>query len=195
MRVSREQAALNRARIVEVAARLFREKGYDGIGVADLMKGAGLTHGGFYGHFDSKEDLLAEACAKALEGSVERWQRIAEQNSPQAALDKIAHSYLSPDHRDHPGLGCSVTALGADIARLGQPAREALTGGVKGQLAVLEKLLPGDDAAERRRAAVASYAAMVGAMVLARAVEDPALSEEFMQVTMDAVLGQASLDS
>ena len=70
-----------------------------------------------------------------------------------------------------------------------------MTGGVKGQLAVLEKLLPGDHAAERRRAAVASYAAMVGAMVLARAVEDPALSEEFMQVTMDAVLGQASLDS
>jgi len=195
MRVSREQAALNRARIVEVAAKLFREKGYDGIGVADLMKGAGLTHGGFYGHFESKEDLLAEACAKALEGSVERWEHIAECKSPQEALDKIAHSYLSPDHRDHPGLGCSVTALGADIARLGPPARAALTGGVKGQVAVLEKLLPEPDEAERRRAALVAYASMVGAMMLARAVDDPALSEEFMQATMGAVLDRAPLDS
>src|ERR1700740_2198683 len=114
MKVSREQVALNRERIVETAARLFREKGYDGIGVADLMKGAGLTHGGFYGHFASKEDLLAQACAQAMEPAVGRWQAAAQEH-PDTALEKIVHSYLSARHRDHPGRGCSVTALGADV--------------------------------------------------------------------------------
>jgi len=190
MRVSREQAAQNRARIVEVAAKLFREKGYDGIGVADLMKGAGLTHGGFYGHFASKEDLLAEACAKALEGSVDRWQRIADEHPErEAALGRIAKSYLSEDHRDHPGLGCSVTALGADIARLGPAARDAMTGGVKGQVAILQTLMPGEDEAERRRQALAGYAAMVGAMVLARAVSDEALSEEVLAAAAATLRG------
>src|SRR3954470_1990997 len=102
MKVSREQVALNRQRIVETAAKLFREKGYDGIGVADLMKSAGLTHGGFYGHFESKEDLLAEATAHALKKSVERWQGYAAQG-PETALDKIGQGYLTEQHRDNPG--------------------------------------------------------------------------------------------
>jgi len=94
MKVSREQAALNRERIVDVAARLFREKGYDGIGVADLMKNAGLTHGGFYGHFASKEDLMVEACQHALEKSLDGWRaKIA--SHPQRALPAIVDSYLS----------------------------------------------------------------------------------------------------
>jgi TetR/AcrR family transcriptional repressor of nem operon len=186
MKVSREQMALNRERIVEVAARLFRENGYDGIGVADLMKGAGLTHGGFYGHFASKEDLLAEATARALAVSVERWQGIA-QRTPDIALDRIVDSYLSQSHRDHPELGCSVTSLGADVSRLGDKARHAMTCGVVGQIGVLEGLAPGVDAAERRRNALASYAAMVGAVMLARAVDDEALSLEILQAANDAL--------
>jgi AcrR family transcriptional regulator len=111
MKVSREQVALNRERIIETAARLFREKGYDGIGVADLMKSAGLTHGGFYGHFDSKEDLLAEAATHALKKSVQRWEGYLAEGRD-TALEKISDGYLTAQHRDHPEKGCSVTAQG-----------------------------------------------------------------------------------
>ena len=186
MKVSREQVALNRQRIVETAARLFREKGYDGIGVADLMKSAGLTHGGFYGHFDSKEDLLAEATAHALKKSVERWEGYVAKGGD-AALSKIGGNYLSAEHRDHPELGCSVTTLGADISRLGAKARHALTEGACGQMAVLEKLMPGEDAADKRKQALATYAAMVGAIMLARAVDDEALSLEILQAVRQSL--------
>ncbi|OEZ60385.1 TetR/AcrR family transcriptional regulator [Duganella sp. HH105] len=180
MKVSREQVALNRERIVETAARLFREKGYDGIGVADLMKNAGLTHGGFYGHFASKEDLLAEATSHALKRSVERWQGYVQQGAD-TALDKIGAGYLSVAHRDGRAKGCSVTSLGADISRLGPKARHALTEGVSAQLDVLEPLMPGAGDADQRRQAVATYAALVGAIVLSRAVDDEALSLEILQ--------------
>jgi TetR/AcrR family transcriptional repressor of nem operon len=187
MKVSREQVALNRERIVETAARLFREKGYDGIGVADLMKSAGLTHGGFYGHFESKEDLLAEAAAHALKKSVARWEGyLAEDRA--TAMDKIGDGYLTVQHRDHPEKGCSVTALGADIARLGR-RRHAVTEGASGQMAVLEQLMPGADDAEKRKQALATYAAMVGAIVLSRAVDDEALSLEVLQAVRDSLPG------
>ncbi|MTV37124.1 TetR/AcrR family transcriptional regulator [Duganella radicis] len=188
MKVSREQVALNRERIVETAARLFREKGYDGIGVADLMKGAGLTHGGFYGHFESKEDLLAEAAAHALKKSVARWEGYLAED-PASALDKIGDGYLTRQHRDHPEKGCSVTALGADIARLGPKARHAVTEGASGQMAVLQQLMPGADDAEKRKQALATYAAMVGAIVLSRAVDDEALSVEVLQAVRDSLPG------
>jgi len=180
MKVSREQVALNRERIVETAARLFRQKGYDGIGVADLMKSAGLTHGGFYGHFASKEDLLAEATAHAFKSSVERWRGKAAQ-APETAMASIGESYLSEIHRDQPELGCSITSLGADIARLGPKVRQALTEGAKAQIGVLEELVPGADGEAKRKQALATYAAMVGAIVLARAVDDEALSVEILE--------------
>jgi len=181
MKVSREQVALNRERIVETAARLFRQKGYDGIGVADLMKGAGLTHGGFYGHFASKEDLLAEATAHALQRSVQRWQEKTA-SDPAGGLSELATQYLSTRHRDHPENGCAIAALGPDVARLGPAVRSAMTAGVAGQVAVVEKCLAGEgaDVAAIRQQALASYAAMVGAMVLARAVDDEALSQEIL---------------
>jgi TetR/AcrR family transcriptional repressor of nem operon len=186
MKVSREQVALNRERIVETAAKLFREKGYDGIGVADLMKGAGLTHGGFYGHFDSKEALLAEACSKSLDNSVERWRQAA-QLPPEAALQKIAGDYLTPKHRDNPGKGCPVTALGPDIARLGPAVRSAMTDGARRQMEILAGLMPGADAAESRQKALAAYAGMVGAIMLSRAIDDPALSEEVIRAVADSL--------
>jgi TetR/AcrR family transcriptional repressor of nem operon len=182
MRVSREQAALNRERIVDVASKLFREKGYEGIGVADLMKGAGLTHGGFYGHFESKEDLLAEACGKAMEGSVEKWRsRLARH--PDNPLGGLLRSYLSEEHRDNAGLGCVVASMGPDVARASKPVQHALTQGVKAQLAMLAEALPGTPAEARQRA-IASYAAMIGGLVLARAVDDPALSKELLAATV-----------
>ncbi|SFU52084.1 TetR/AcrR family transcriptional regulator [Pseudoduganella namucuonensis] len=186
MKVSREQAALNRERIVETAARLFREKGYDGIGVADLMKAAGLTHGGFYGHFGSKEDLLAEACGKALEKSAERWTNVAAR-APGRPREAIAEAYLTGRHRDRPGAGCAVTALGADVARAGEAARRALSNGVEQQLAILSRLEPGETDAERRRRAIADYAAMVGGIVLARIATDPARSDEILAAVTAAL--------
>ncbi len=188
MRVSREQAALNRERIVEVAAKLFREKGYDGIGVADLMKGAGLTHGGFYGHFESKEDLLAEACGKAIAGSVETWRQRIDRN-PADPLGELARAYLNEVHRDNAGAGCVVASLGPDVARAGKSVQHALTAGVAAQLAMLAKALPGEPDEARQRA-IASYAMMIGGLVLARAVDDPELSKEMLAATV-AQLGQA----
>ena len=123
MKVSREQAAQNRERIVEAAAQLFRERGFDGIGVADLMKEAGLTHGGFYGHFSSKEDLIAEASARALTRSLAVWSKLADRASGDP-LSAVAGAYLTSRHRDNPGAGCLLAALGPDVSRQG-PRRAA----------------------------------------------------------------------
>src|SRR5688572_31755633 len=114
MKVSREQAARNRERIVEAAAELFRERGFDGVGVADLMKEAGLTHGGFYGHFSSKDDLIAEASARALTGSLALWNKVAER-APADPVSAVASAYLTSRHRDNPGAGCLLAALGPDV--------------------------------------------------------------------------------
>src|SRR3954462_7824260 len=110
MKVSREQAALNRERILETAAQLFRERGFEGIGVADLMKEAGLTHGGFYGHFSSKEDLIAEASALALTRSLAVLGKVGERG-PGDPLSAVAGAYLTTRHRDNPGAGCLLAAL------------------------------------------------------------------------------------
>lgn len=193
MKVSREQAALNRERIVETAARLFREKGYDGIGVADLMKNAGLTHGGFYGHFASKEDLMIEACQHALDKSLEGWRTKVAQD-PRQALPAIVDNYLTPKHRDQPGTGCPAAAMGVDVARMSPGARPAFTQATRQQFALLQDLMPDntpDGTPERRRQqAIATFSAMVGAMVLARSIDDEALSQEIL----DAVKAQLLQD-
>lgn len=189
MKVSREQAAENRQRIVESASRLFRERGLDGIGVADLMKSAGLTHGGFYGHFESKEDLMGEACARAVEESLSKWrERIAA--SPDDPLAAVAAFYLSAPHREHPGNGCALAALGAEAARHGAPVRRALTEGLRRFVDLLTPLVPGRSRAVRREKALASFATMVGAMVLARSVDDRELGEEILQAATTTMVGR-----
>lgn len=186
MRVSRVEAAQNRERIIEVAAKLFRERGFDGIGVADLMKSAGMTHGGFYGHFASKEDLMVQACARALEGSLEALHQVAERGD-ENALSAVASAYLSPAHRDRPGEGCVLAALGAEAARQGSPVRSAFTRGVRSALDMLTRLMPGKSKRIKRERALATYASMIGALVLARAVDDPELSEEVLQSVLAAI--------
>ena len=185
MRVSREQAAQNRERIVETASRLFREKGYDGIGVADLMKSAGLTHGGFYGHFASKEDLLAEAFGKAMEHSAERWQALlaGQPANPRAAL---AHMYLTAKHRDNPGKGCALAALGPDVSRVGPEVRQAMSGSFQTQLEALAQALPGNEA-QQRRDAIATYAALVGGLLLSRSVADKEQSDEILAAVLSTL--------
>lgn len=183
MKVSKEQMAENRERILDVAAQLFREKGFDGIGVADLMKSAGLTHGGFYGHFASKDELMAEASARALQRLQAAWAAMAREASAQGQepLAVIEAAYLSPRHRDAPGQGCLLAALGSDAARQGPAVRRAVTEGVRAQVEGLASLVPGRTKAARRQRALADYASLVGAMVLARAVDDEDLSNEILR--------------
>lgn len=183
MKVSKEQAAQNRERVVETAAKLFREHGYNGIGVADLMKAAGLTHGGFYAKFSSKDALLAEAAAKAIEVSMEDWDRVVAQQ-PGDPLRAVTEAYLSPLHRDQIGRGCAVAALGPELARLSDDVRDAVTAGVSKQIDKLAPMMPQADPQAQRQSALAAYAAMVGALVLARAVSDEKLSTEMMEAVL-----------
>jgi TetR/AcrR family transcriptional repressor of nem operon len=183
MKVSREQAAKNRDRIIDVAARLFRENGFDGIGVADLMKSAGMTHGGFYGHFQSKDDLAAQACRRALTRSAEKWAALAETMRGDR-LGAIAESYLSESHRNSPGQGCALAALGPDAARQGPAVREAFTQGLQSLVDVLERTVAGRSRAARHKQALAIMAQMVGAIALARAIDDRELSTEILDATL-----------
>ena len=187
MRVSREEAAKNRERIIEIAAQRFRELGFDGIGVADLMKSAGLTHGGFYGHFASKEDLMVQACSRAIDGSLENFKELTKHGGDNA-LSAIASAYLSPQHRDRPGDGCVLAALGAEAARHGSPVRGAFTRGVRSTIDLLARLVPGKSKRSKRDRALAIYASMIGALILARAVDDPELSEEVLQSVLASII-------
>jgi len=186
MRVSREEAAATRERILEAASRLFRERGYDGIGVADLMKGAGLTHGGFYSHFDSKEHLMAEASARALRASAQRWSRIAESDGTDA-LARIVRSYLSSRHRDSPGTGCAIATLASEAPRQGGTVRRAINDGLAALVDVLAGLVPGRTAKARRERALVAFSAMLGALVLSRAVDDRQLSDEILDAVARAI--------
>jgi len=173
MKVSREQMAQNRQLILDEASRLFRERGFDTVTVADVMKAAGQTHGGFYGHFKSKDDLIAAAIAHSL--SVE---------APAGTdLQGWMDAYLSPLHRDHPAQGCPVASLAGLLRQQGPQARAAMSCGLEDQIERFARALPGDDAAERRRAAIGQWSAMVGAVILSRAVDDTALADELLRQT------------
>ncbi|MDB5860826.1 MAG: nemR [Ramlibacter sp.] len=186
MRVSRDQAALNRERVLDTAARLFRERGFNGVGVADLMASAGLTHGAFYRQFESKEDLMTQACERAYKGLRERWSEAAARK-PDKPLTGVVASYLSTAHRDSPGEGCVVAALGSEAAREGPALRRAITDGTRAQLDVLTELVPGEAHSAKRQRAVVTLAAMIGALVLARALDDEALSKELLRSVKAAV--------
>ncbi len=182
MRVSREQAAENRGKILQVAAQLFREKGFDGIGIADLMKKVGLTHGGFYGHFSSKEDLMAQTCTYAVDEILAQGQdspALVRGNKYKAFIGR----YLSVEHRDNPGSGCLMAALGVDAARQSPVIKHAFTEGFNRLLNALMSLLPANKTeAAKREQALLTLATLVGAQVIARAVDDKKLSEEILQV-------------
>jgi TetR/AcrR family transcriptional repressor of nem operon len=190
MRATREQAAASRERIVEAASRLFRERGFDGVGVAELMGEAGLTHGGFYGHFPSKVALMAETCERALAGSVAKWEGVFAR-AGEGALPILVKSYLSTRHRDDPGTGCALASLAGDASRQSRPVRHAMGEGLRGLVDALARIVPGRSAAARRRMALAAYSSMVGALVLARAVDDPAMSEEILRATSEAIVEAA----
>lgn len=186
MRVTRAEAEKNRERIIEAASRLFRERGFDGIGVAELMKGVGLTHGGFYRHFSSKEDLMTQACEYSLQGTLGAMERLVE-NAGEATLSDAAKAYLSVAHRDQPADGCTLAALGAEAARHDSPVRNVFTQGVRSVVDALTQLAPGDCLEKKRSLALTVYAKLVGAMVVARAVNDPELSEEVLNSVLASI--------
>jgi TetR/AcrR family transcriptional regulator, transcriptional repressor for nem operon len=179
MKVSRIQEAENHERILDVATRLFRERGIDGIGVSDLMKAAGLTHGGFYGHFESKEDLVAQACRRAVGRMRQNWINVVDQATGDP-LEALAATYLTPKHRDGAGRGCPMAALGPEVARQGPAARHAMTEELRPFLEYLSGVVTGGSRSLRRRKALATYASLVGAMVVSRVVDDPNLSNEVL---------------
>lgn len=179
MKVSRDQMQANRRRILDSASRLFREKGFEAVSVAEVMKAAGLTHGGFYGHFESKDDLIAQAIAHIF----------TAQEDGRGDLGAYLNAYLSPQHRDSVGEGCPTAALVADIRRQTPAARLALTEGFRSQIDRIARAIAEPGAAASRRQAVGAWAAMVGAVVLARAIDDPALSDEILDETRSWIEG------
>src|SRR6058998_1588777 len=188
MRVSKERAAQNRERILTAAARLFRENGIRATGVDSISQGAGLTHGAFYSQFESKEALAAEAIRLALSRSKHVWQRVAERKRGSEAFRSIVAGYLSPEHRDSPGRGCVVAALGPSIARQPRKVRAAFTGELKDAVDFLAALVPGNDPSRRHEDALAAFACMIGALILARAVDDRRFSGQILEAAAERII-------
>jgi len=189
MRYSSDHKRETHARIVKKASVRLREKGARGIGVADLMKEAGLTHGGFYAHFDSREALVIEALGYAMDHSTEHWRRLAEDIPVEKKLSTIVASYLTPMHRDDPGRGCAVPALGAEIAREGPKARKAFATKLEKMVEVLAAQIPGVAPKVARRQAMALLATMAGTVVLARIAGEGDFSDEILAAGREASLG------
>lgn len=186
MKVSKAQAAENREGIVEAAARLYREKGLDGVGVAEITRDAGLTHGGLYRHFESKDALAREACLRAFEWTIVPLDGLASPDADgadasTARFQAMVRSYLSAGHRDHPGEGCPAAALATDAARAGPEMSEVFAQGVERNIQRFMRVVPGE-AAGKRSETIAILSSMVGALVLARATAagNPVLSEEIL---------------
>ncbi|RXH35879.1 TetR family transcriptional regulator [Bradyrhizobium nanningense] len=188
MRYSPEHKQETHDRIVKKASVRLREKGAHGIGVADLMKEAGLTHGGFYAHFDSREALVIEAFGYAMDRSMEHWRKITDEVSPEKRLALIAEAYLSALHRDNPGQGCSIPALGAEIARESPKARKAFAGKLDEMIELLADYIPNMPRKAARKQAIATLATMAGTMLLARVAGSSELSDEVLKAGRDTAL-------
>jgi TetR/AcrR family transcriptional regulator, transcriptional repressor for nem operon len=178
MRVSKTQRVRNRERVIAVAARLLRERGIAGIGVDALAEAAGLTHGAVYSHFDTKDDLAAAAVARALEESRAQWKLAAGEGG--GVFDRLVRHYVSRAHRDDPGRGCAIAAMGPDSMRHGKKVRRAFSDGANRMIELVAAGCDGATDEARREQAIAAVSAMVGAIVLARAVEDRALSDRIL---------------
>ena len=180
MKVSKEKVAEHRERILQAAGRLFRLRGFDDVTVAEIMKDAGLTHGAFYGYFPSKEALIAKAIGEALTPA-------AGNSAPGKSAAAYADSYLSTRHRDNRESSCLFSCLGTEAARGSDELRHSMTESVRRQIDRFSIDARGDTPAEKRRMAIAAWSAMVGAMVLARIVDDEKLSKEILAETRAAL--------
>jgi len=192
MRYSKEHKQETHERIVKKASIRLREKGAHGIGVADLMKEAGLTHGGFYAHFDSREALVIEAFGYAMDRSTERWRKIAEQTPPDKRLATIVDSYLTAVHRDDPGHGCAVPTLGAEIARESPKTRRAFATKLDQMIDMMADQISDVPRKAARKQAIAALTTMMGTVVLARIAGSGEFSDEILGAGREAVLGRAA---
>lgn len=193
MKVSKAQAAENREGILDAAARLYRERGLTGVGVADITRDAGLTHGGLYRHFESKDALVREACARAFDWSIAP----LDGHTPNASVADRIQSYLSPQHRDTPGSGCPAAALAVDAARAGPELSQVFAEGIEHNIQRFTQLLADSAAhpahapqAANRARAMEVLATMVGGLVLARATAaaQPALSQELLTTLQEQLI-------
>jgi TetR/AcrR family transcriptional regulator, transcriptional repressor for nem operon len=186
MRVSRIQAEENRQTVIDVASRLFREHGFDGIGLKDLMKGAGLTQGAFYKQFTSKEDLAVQASRRALESATRRWSDAAAAN-PKDPLGAVMAFYLSMGHRREKSDGCPIVALGSDAARQGAEVKASFESGIREYLDLLGRWVGQTDGEEPNGKTMAILSTMVGALVLSRTLNDPDLAQAFLHAAVEQV--------
>jgi TetR/AcrR family transcriptional repressor of nem operon len=178
MRYPIEQKAETHERILGAAARSFREHGSEGQGVAQLMKDAGLTHGGFYRHFESKEDLYVDAIARGFQEAADRMLAAAAKAPSGAQLRAIIEHYLSLEHLEDPGSGCVLPTLAAEIARQSPAVRARINAAMKSYRERLLPFFPGKDDAEKRRQFIVLFPAMAGILMTARAMTDPAARKE-----------------
>ncbi|NTJ44737.1 TetR/AcrR family transcriptional regulator [Agrobacterium larrymoorei] len=193
MRVSRAQAEANRERVIDVASRLFREHGFDGIGLKDLMKGAGLTQGGFYKQFESKDDLAALASQRALDSSTRRWSdATADASDP---LESIISLYLSKDHCGEQAEGCPLVSLGSDAARQTPQVRRPFEDGIRERFERLAEFIGEGDGLARSEKAMAIWSMMVGAVTLSKIIEDEHLSTSVLDAASNEVRRIAGRDS
>jgi TetR/AcrR family transcriptional regulator, transcriptional repressor for nem operon len=180
---SKAEKAKTHKRIVAIASKRFREEGLAGVGIADLMKEAGLTVGGFYKHFDSRDDLVAEAVGSAL-GAWKRQVDAAASGGPPVTYESLVDDYLSEAHRNQPGTGCPVVALAGDIARSDKRTRALVTRQIREDIELLATLVReanGNDKGGAREGAILGYCALVGALSVARAASDDQLSREILK--------------
>ncbi|ARO22386.1 TetR/AcrR family transcriptional regulator [Rhizobium sp. S9] len=185
MRVSRAQAEANRETVINVASRLFREHGFDGIGLKDLMKGAGLTQGGFYKQFESKDDLAALASGRAMESALRRWSTAAAGSTD--PFDAVVDLYLSAGHREEKGDGCPLTALGSDAARQSEEVRAPFQAGIEAHLRILDELIPSSESTDPYDKAMVILSLMVGAVTISRIMTDRRMSERVLESATAAV--------
>jgi TetR/AcrR family transcriptional repressor of nem operon len=175
MRKSKEEAALTRKRIVTAAAEMFRKNGIVATGLNDLMNAAGLTHGGFYKHFESKDQLVTEACAEAVETMIEYVANGAAGGTP------VVETYLSTSHRDNPAGGCPLSAIGSELGRCDERTRTVATEGFLKLVDIMARQFGKAKPVDARRKALAAVSTMIGAMTMARMVTDPGLSAEILR--------------
>ncbi|MGC1360912.1 MAG: TetR/AcrR family transcriptional regulator [Silvibacterium sp.] len=185
MGYSNAQKARTHKRIVAIASRRFREKGLAGFGIAELMKEAGLTVGGFYKHFDSRDELVAEAVSSAFGDWQRRVDAAVASGGPSVSRSELIDDYLSDAHRKNPGKGCAFSALAPEIARSDKRTRALTSEQVRSDLELIVGLLPGKDKRAARSRAILTFSALVGAMSLARAVSDESLSREILKTVAE----------
>lgn len=189
-RVSREQTEQNRTLIEAASMRLLKERGINGVSVADIMTEAGMTHGGFYGHFDSKDELVAHACEQAFERSNTMWQSFLDEGGTEDQLvASLAKDYLAPRQRDDPGSGCPIVAFASDVSREGadKPVRKTYTTGIRGLVDILASFGQARRSKKAQSKALARMAMLVGAVAISRATAGDPMSDDILEAALKHV--------